>query len=741
MGNGERGTGTYALEFRARGRDAGVRLPARPAMSTSPAMDPSSAPKAGGVRPALILLALAGLVGCAQAPPVPGQPELAHLRIEGNRALGDSAIEGKIATTADSWIPLSDKKFLDAAVLRTDTIRIARLYQAHGYFDAKVERVEVKPQDPSGSKVDVVIHVSEGQPSRVTGVGVQGDDGLPARLRKRIARQLRRLRVGEPFDEGAYNDVAEKLRDALHDHGYALAKVAGRVTVDPVAHTAAIAFTLTPGDVYRIGRILVSGTRKVPLEKVAHEVANVAEPGTLYTDAKVQAAQSRVFDLGVFALAKVTRGVPDPATHTLPLAVSVDEAPFRTVRLGFGLGFERSRDEVHVLGEYINRNFFGGLRRLDFNNRLAYVATPDVFTYAKGKGAGGLAGSSQLTFTQPDVLVDDLDLNLTGAFQRDIQVGYSYNAVLTAVGLERRFGHVVDLSLQYNFQVLQLHSVLNDPALFAETTAPQLATSCTDPTCFLVLGYLEQRAVIDLRDDPLVPRRGIFALLDVQEGGGPGASFTYLRFEPDLRGYVPLGRRVVAAMRLHWGWMHGFGKNPDGTAAPTPITQRFFAGGPNSVRAYGSRLMSPVEVVCRDTDPAAIQKNCQGPGAKPDAFQAVPVGGDGLYEASLSLRFDISHGVGLEAFFDAALVPSQGPFHLHPEDLALAPGLGLRYVTLFGPIRLDFAYRLPGLHGGDGLHRLAPSQVVINYPPGGQGFISPGPTGRFDFQFSIGEAY
>jgi translocation and assembly module TamA len=155
------------------------------------------------------------------------------------------------------------------------------------------------------------------------------------------------------------------------------------------------------------------------------------------------------------------------------------------------------------------------------------------------------------------------------------------------------------------------------------------------------------------------------------------------------------------------------------------------------VRSYGSHLMSPVAVVCRDTNPNVALRQC----ATSDNFEAVPVGGDGLYEASTELRFDVSHTIGLVAFVDAGVVPI-APFKIRAQDIAIAPGLGLRYFTLFGPIRLDFAYRLPSFGPDDGQLRLAPSQVVVNYPPTtGSTFVSPGPTGRFDFQFSIGEAF
>jgi translocation and assembly module TamA len=683
--------------------------------------------------PGALLLLLA--CACAAAKPPPGEPELKAIHLEGNHALSNSDIKDKIATSEDSWIPFSDAKYLDRAVLQSDTKRIARLYQARGYFSAKVGELKVEPVPGKANVVEVYIPIEEGPASTVGELHLDGAAALPAEVKKEIDAVLKPLAVGQTFDEAEYDEAKAALGRALRNQGYAEATVAGEVIVEPKLHTAAVTFTINPGERYNIGRIVVAGTSKVPRNKVAQEVADAAPPGTRYSDDAVQDAQNRVFDMGVFSLAKVSRGAPDPESHTLPLAVDVREAPFRTLRGGGGFGVERQRQEVRTQGEYINRNFFGGLRRLDFDNRLAYVVTPDVLKLASGEGTQGVAGYSKLTFTQPDLVLNDLDLNLTTKIQRDIQVGYTYNSALAGIGLEKTFGRKLDLVLQYNFQVLQLnipHEL--ESAQLAGSRAPQLATACpSGSACFLVLEYLEQRAELDLRDNRIQPRKGFYAALDVQEGGGPAASFRYLRLEPEVRGYLPLGKKLVVAQRLQWGWMKAFGDLSNGDSLITPLTQRFFAGGSDSVRAYGSRLESPVAVVCRDTSGV----HC----AKPSDFQAVPVGGDGLYEATTELRYNLTTEFGVVGFVDIGAVPIK-PFEVRPQDVAVAPGIGLRYYTLFGPVRLDLAYRLPNTASDDGQLRLGPSQVVINYPPPmGRGFVSPGRTSRFDFQFSIGEAF
>ncbi|MBS2029883.1 MAG: BamA/TamA family outer membrane protein [Deltaproteobacteria bacterium] len=676
------------------------------------------------------------LDACSHATPPPGQPELKHLDFTGNLALSNSAIAGRVATQADSWVPFSDARYLDRSVLQTDLRRIERLYQAHGFFDAKVTGFDEVPVEDQPDQVSVTIHIDEGQPSKITQLQLEGTESLPADMTQRLEGAVKELAIGKVFNEAAYEAAKAELATRLHNHGYAEASVEGKVEVDPAAHTAVITFNVAPGKTYVFGKVLVAGTQQVPRDKVAREVESAAPPGTLYSEKKLHDAQTNVFDLGVFSLAKVTRGAPDPSNGTVPLAADVTEAPFQTLRAGAGFGIERYRDEVHLLGRYTNRNFLGGLRKLDFDNKLAYVITSDVTTLIQGQSATGIGGYSSLTFTQPDVFLPHLDLELTGEIQRDIQVGYVYDSALASAALHKRIGRMWDFSFGANLQLIKLDTIL-DPRQLADSHAPQLATSCTEPSCFLLLEYLEQRIRLDLRDNPLRTRRGFLAELNLQEGGGPGASFQYLRVEPEIRFYIPLASNLVLAQRLQWGWMAELNKDANGNTMPTPLVQRFFAGGAESVRAYGARLMSPVAVVCRDTNPNVLARHCSQPGD----FEAVPVGGDGLYTASTELRLEVTRTVGVVGFVDTGVVPIS-PFQIEAADIAVAPGLGFRYFTPFGPLRLDFAYRLPSFPPPGVALRLAPSQVVINYPPGvGVPFVSPGPTPRFNFQFSLEEAF
>jgi translocation and assembly module TamA len=188
--------------------------------------------------------------------------------------------------------------------------------------------------------------------------------------------------------------------------------------------------------------------------------------------------------------------------------------------------------------------------------------------------------------------------------------------------------------------------------------------------------YLEQRVAWDGRDNPLNTRRGWYGGLTLQEGvrvGGYG--YRYLRFQPELRGFYPLGRHSVVALRARVG-----GLIPVNETGNPPIVARFYAGGPLSMRGYYTNRLSPM-----------IEQDGSW----------VSVGANGAADGSLELRFDIAGDWGGAIFVDTAGVssysgsPTEYQSALDPTQLQWASGLGLRYRTPFGPLRVDLGVRLP----------------------------------------------
>jgi translocation and assembly module TamA len=292
----------------------------------------------------------------------------------------------------------------------------------------------------------------------------------------------------------------------------------------------------------------------------------------------------------------------------------------------------------------------------------------------------------------------------------------------------------------YNLEVYELAGTVGGTEAVPPITLGCREQSDTDSGCRIELSYLDATLEWDRRDDKTEPRNGYFAALSVQGGGGPlFGDFTYIRILPDVRYYRSFGleQRLTVAGKLRLGTLIPY-RNKETGREQSSIVTRFFSGGGSSMRGFNSRRLSP--------QIAVFPAPSDDPNAPPPAPVTVPVGGNSLFETSLEVRYRVTQSLVLASFWDTGYV-GRDPLTLGGEAfrqrLYHAVGLGLRYLTVVGPIRLDIARRLnigaPLFVGGSG----------YTYPEAGTCFglgsgkssYAGAPEGLCTFQLSIGEAF
>jgi outer membrane protein insertion porin family/translocation and assembly module TamA len=236
----------------------------------------------------------------------------------------------------------------------------------------------------------------------------------------------------------------------------------------------------------------------------------------------------------------------------------------------------------------------------------------------------------------------------------------------------------------------------------------------------LVISYVGLFGAFDLTGDPTAPRKGLFLSADVQTAGGPlGGDARDYKLQPEARFYVPVTKKVTLGVRGAAGFVfprnYGssiepnaeFRRPPAGMARDAWVRdvqlsffRALFSGGPNSNRGYPLRGVGPHGVVPFFQPNVAaqqLQDNCEPQSPDYDSARcALPLGGLTLWEASVDLRFPISGQFTGATFCDTSdVAPTQLSFRFDRPHLSC--GLGARYGTPVGPIRLDFGYRIPGM--------------------------------------------
>jgi translocation and assembly module TamA len=606
---------------------------------------------------ALLLLA----AGCLTSRGTGDAPIVSSVHFVGVRALDEDALAERLATHRPEGLLLLEGHPLDSDALGVDRRRVEAWYRERGYYQARVTDVVVAPDGRGRARI--TFRVEEGTPIRVKQVTVNGLDGAPE-----AKARLKRLPIapGQVFDERRYDRARGAIAGALHATGWGDAKVGQSALVVPEEGIAEITYTAEPGPRLKFGAVEVTGEVVVPAERIVERVKLALHPGDWFDESRLEVAQARVFEMGVFGGVRVMRGPTDAAHGDVPIQVQVQEAPFRSVSVGPGIAFQQNRWEGRATGNWTHRNFLGDLRRLSMDGRAGWAFLPSPFAPRK-EGFVALAGADLL---QPGIFGSAVDTAVRLELERSIEEAYSFWSQRGRVGLPVRIGPRFVFVPTYALEVYEVEGIAGTQAV---RTAPLLA-SCPGRLC--LLSYVEERFALDLRDDPIETHKGTYFAVAVQQGfrlGGYG--YQYLRFLPEVRGFVPLGRRTVLAARARLG-----GLVPVAEASPPPIVARFTGGGPLSMRGYYVGRLSPLQ--------------------RQDG-EYVPVGGNGLVDGSLELRFDATRALGLALFLDAGNVSkpdSNGLAWLAAADptlLQYAAGVGLRYRTPIGPLRFDAAIRLP----------------------------------------------
>ena len=693
-------------------------------------------PGAGRLSLFLLFTLVSVLFGTACTSVPAGRSAVQSVDLSGNDAIDAEDLREKLATTASPRFlglfqgVVYDYSVFDRFVLERDLQRIERYYRARGYYQARARAGRVFFVERNKVRVD--IEIEEGEKMLVGRVDVHGLEGLKEpwveKVSDRVARQVcgkARCKAGasdRPFDEERFEKAAEILQRALEDHGYAYATVQRAADVDLPKNLVAVGYFAKPGPKATFGKVTIVGLGKVPEEPVRRAVD--IEENKPYSREELSLAERAVLDLNVFSSVVITPELAkDGASQTnpvVPIQVTVEPAKLKAIHVGGGAQVDSIQSDLHLVGGWEHRNLFGGLRSLTFELKPGVVFYPTRFPTFKAPTDFLPEGRFNVAFRQPGFLEAR-----TGFFTRldgtiapvilspDDTSGnvLGYRDIRLSTGLDR------------SFNSLRLFASAS-PTVQFDSPFPYLG-SINPYLKSVVIAYPEVVVTLDLRDQQVHPHEGAYITTDLQKAGF-GGDATDWKTQTEVRGYLPVPtlRKWTIAARVRVGLL--FPQNYGGTierlanrpAPPPPCAmgdaacqaqqnaqqslevqdtqlmflRGFFAGGLGSNRGYALREIGPHGVVQQGSSTLAT---CAA-GSSSTSSCDLPLGGFTLWEASLELRYPIAGALSGALFTDTADVSDkQLDFRLDRPHLSL--GLGIRYDTPVGPIRLDAGYRVPGL--------------------------------------------
>jgi translocation and assembly module TamA len=644
------------------------------------------------------LIALAVLAACTPARHEVEGDIVRDVRFEGNggpmSGHNDYQLAGQMGQEATSfglmvW-PLM--YFVDPAAfspeeLDLDPYRLEVWYAHNGWFDAQFEGWTIQRVRNAGKKragiVDIRGYVNPGQPTLVRSFQIEGLDRSRESLGKTVKRTGDLQEESQFVLDYAYSS-RNQLLSKLRDHAHAYAEVEMTVDAFPDEHAADVKFEVEAGITTVMGPLSVTGNDKV--KEAIIRSAMPFDEGDAYKQKSLREAQSKLFDLGTFSLVEVEPDLSDPTRRDVPINVRVHESKPRTFRMGVGGDyFFNANADVRVSAAFEHVNLFRQLIRLNLDTSVGLALTqveedldqvgeavataqPDLLETLDRLFEPTWRNSMALEY--PRIANGKVSLLLSGSDTRQLQSGqFPFRRLDLDPGMAWRVTDDVVLSAGPHWERFEYLSDIGEQAeiLFGDgfQNPYRLMTVQTGIT-------------IDWRDDPASAHRGSYWNFSVAQGVPGAGSYNFLALSGDARAYRPIKlKRARDFPFTIAGRIHGRIVQPWGESE-IPYPELAFLGGSNSLRGFLRDQAGSYRTLCTSTKSVYV-----------------PAGGRLMAGVNTELRYDWAYGVTFATFVDTGILAEDW------EDLATngarrirgAAGVGARYNTLVGPVRLDIAAR------------------------------------------------
>jgi translocation and assembly module TamA len=498
--------------------------------------------------------------------------------------------------------------------------------------------VEPRTERVAGG-LQVILAADPGQQYRFASVELPGLQAAGEDAAK--LRNVFAVKAGDPVIAQDVIAGGAALTTALGQEGFAEAKLGEQqIEINHQTHLASLVLPVDPGPVARFGAIHVSG--KPPFSP--RHIATIArfKRGDIFKRSKIEDLRRALIATSLVAVADI-QVVPVNGGRTADLNVRLEPAPSHTIagELGYGTG-QGIRAEV----DWTDRNFFNPEGALTLR---------------------GIAGTKEqlaaVQFRRSNFLQRDQVLNLQASAGHQKFDAYEAKTVLLSGSIER----------QSNFIWHKKWTWTYGAELLATDENGAFDTSGTKATRTFLIAALPLSLGYDGSDSLLDPSRGfrLSGRISPEISARSGHS-TYARTQIDASAYHPVSEQVVVAGRIRLGTIVGVS---DFDIAPS---RRFYSGGGGSVRGYGYQQLGPKDMA------------------------GDPIGGRGLAEFGLESRIRLKQfggNFGVVPFFDGGSLTTKAMPDFR--NWRFAAGVGARYYSSFGPIRIDVGVPL-NRQKGDG---------------------------------------
>lgn len=598
---------------------------------------------------------------------------LRDLRFTGNTSIPTAQLEELVKLkNGEAFVRSS----LDAGIQA-----VVNLYRARGFTGAQVKAndaigVPEDPKDPDRG-IEITLAIAEGPRTVVRNVTFEGNKAIPE-------SELQRKSVISPGRAYVAAELAadrDGLETEYRNRGYLSASVSPKAIPAENGTQVDVNFAISEGPQILVDHIIIIGNHRTKAKTIEDEL--VVHEGAPLGEAALAESRIRLNALQLFRNVQL-EPVPHGSDPRRDLIVRVDEAPPTFLGLGAGVeggyqvrtgptGLAEDQFEVAPRGFFQigRRNLFGKNRTANLYTRVSLRSgNPSNVVPPTTPVAEPSYGFHEYrvvpSFIEPRVFGLRSNLQVSGILEQAIRTSFNFRR------RELRAQNDTTVSRRYRlttFYALQ-HTTLFDVSDPSEK--PLIDRLFPTVRLSKFSGSLSR----DTRDDPLDPSLGTFGIVsgDIAAraiGSEVGYLKTYVQGFAFRR--LPVPRRMVLALGARVGLAHGFPRTQDGLElSDLPASERFFAGGDNSVRGF------PLDRLVNEETVTA---------------SGYPTGGNGVIVFNSEVRVNLFGQFQGAAFVDAGNVfPHANEFSV--TDLRPAAGFGVMYRSPVGPIRVDLGFNL-----------------------------------------------
>lgn len=651
--------------------------------------------------------------------------KLEHIAIHGNAYFKTDTLRERMILQPASF-QFRHGRYSEAFRHR-DEESIADLYRANGFRDVKVTSVVAKNYNGKKNQLAVTFNIDEGAQWIVSKLDISGVHRMDADM---LGGRLMSS-SGQPYSTLNVASDRNAILTLYYRDGFPKAAFQWSATAAGSPNHVVLHYEITEGPQEFVRHVIVTGLKNTRRSLVDREIPmNEGDP---LSPVEISSSQQRLYNLGIFA--SIGAGIQNPDGDVKYKNVLYDFTEARRYTVNIGVGAEVARFGPTASNLRTPAGTTGFSPRFSLNvSRLNMFGMGHTATFSGiASNIRQRAGLSYLAPNLGDVPGRDLTVSGLYDFSRDIATFASRREEVSAQ-ISERLSKPTTLRLQMSYRRVSTSEVVIPTLLVPQLLEP------------VRIGMFSANLVEDRRDNPSDPHRGIYNTVDV------GISTKYLGSQRDFlrvlgrnATYTRIGSTFVLARQTQLGVIKPYNLPQGVTSADAiPLPERFYGGGDATHRGFAWNQAGP-----RDIGSPA------GPGAPATQPTGFPLGGNALLFNTVELRFPLfGDNIGGAIFEDAGNVYStfshisfsaQQPNIRDFDYMVHAAGLGIRYNTPVGPIRVDLAYSInpPSFYGFKGSVQdllacnpnLPPSQLPPQCTPVKQN------TGHFQFFFSIGQTF